>query len=85
MSSEKIILEINRPDGTIEISKHKTLKSIHKKLNNIEYHKLRSIYRFNKGEQKIHPEQSELSKIIKIYDNPDLKNKYSFDELFKKV
>lgn len=83
MLNEKFILEITKSDGNIETSKHRSLRSMEKHLPNLDYHKLRSIYRYNKGEQKIHSEQKELCKYIKIYDNPESKKSFALNALTK--
>ncbi len=70
----KFEVQITNADGNIETIQYKTLREICSN-HNVEYHHARSLYLESKPDSKkkfLHTYLKEISKRIKIYDNPSI-------------
>ena len=71
----KFEVQITNADGNVETIKYKTLREICSN-HDVEYHHARSLYSESKPDSKkkfLHTYLKEISKRIKIYDNPSIK------------
>ena len=71
----KFEVQIISPNGSIETIQYKTLREICSN-HDVEYHHARSLYLESKPDSKkkfLHTYLKEISKRIKIYDNPSIK------------
>ena len=72
---QKFEVQIINSDGSVTTVKYKTLREICSN-HNVEYHHARSLYLESKPDSKkkfLHSYLKEISKRIKIYDNPLIK------------
>jgi hypothetical protein len=70
----KFEVQITNADGNIETIQYKTLREICSN-HNVEYHHARSLYLESRPDSKkkfLHTYLKEISKRIKIYDNPSI-------------
>ncbi len=70
----KFEVQITNADGNIETIQYKTLREICSN-HDVEYHHARSLYLESKPDSKkkfLHTYLKEISKRIKIYDNPSI-------------
>lgn len=75
MNKNKFILEIIKDENSTK-TEFKTLRQISEKLG-LEYHQIRCLYIQSKKPAKLHPFLLDVSKNIKIYDNPSIKIDFS--------
>jgi hypothetical protein len=71
----KFEVQITNADGNVETIKYKTLREICSN-HDVEYHHARSLYLESRPDSKkkfLHTYLKEISKRIKIYDNPSIK------------
>jgi hypothetical protein len=69
----KFQVEIIDTDGSIQKIQYKTLRAICE-VHSVEYHHARSLYLESRPDSKkkyLHPYLKDISKRIKIYDNPN--------------
>ena len=70
----KFEVQITNENGEIEKIQYKTLREICAKYS-VEYHHARSLYLESRPDSKkkyLHPYLKDISKTLKIYDNPNL-------------